>query len=163
MCRRRQRTREELNEVWKEVEISQEKLYQEGLEEYPKSGVVPGNLLMVAWVAAGTIGCWFLNPIIAWIYLAFALMMVYLVLRRLVCRSCYYHDRRCALGWGKLAALICKREDISKFSTGVGLKLAPMTYGLLSPVPVVALAFEDATDNYRTTAGGNLDIIRSSG
>ena len=119
--------------------MSKRKLYKEGLEEYPLKGVILGNIVMVAWVTVGTIGCWFLNPIIAWIYLAFALIMVGLVLRKLVCRGCYYYGKRCALGWGKLAALLSKREDISKFGTGVGQKLAPITYGLLTLVPLVTI------------------------
>ena len=64
--------------------MSEGKLYEEGLEKYPKMGLVLGNIVMVAWVTVGTIGCWFLNPIIAWIYLAFALIMV-----GVVCGSWY--------------------------------------------------------------------------
>jgi hypothetical protein len=126
--------------------MSEPKLYEDGLESYPKGVVISGNLLMVAWIAAGTIGCWFLNPFIAWIYLAFALIMVALVLRKLVCRGCYYHGRCCALGWGKLAALISKREDISKFGTGAGPKLAPLTYGLLILIPVITIIIFFFTD-----------------
>ena len=126
--------------------MSEQKLYEEGLEEYPKAGVISGNLLMVTWIAAGTIGCWFLSPLIAWIYLAFALIMVGLVLRKLVCSGCYYHGRRCALGWEKLATLISHGEDISKFGTGVGMKLAPMTYGLLALVPIVTIIISFFTD-----------------
>ena len=126
--------------------MSERKLYEEGLEEYPRAGAVSGNLLMVAWIAAGTIGCWFLSPVIAWIYLAFALIMVGLVLRKLVCRGCYYHGKWCALGWGKLAAFVSEREDMSKFGTGAGIKLAPMTYGLLTLVPIVTIVISFFTD-----------------
>lgn len=126
--------------------MSEQKLYEEGLEEYPRAGVILGNLLIAAWIATGTIGCWFLSPLIAWLYLAFALIMVGLVLRKLVCRGCYYHGKRCALGWGKLAALICDKEDVSKFSTSVGLKLAPMTYGLLTLVPLITIIVSFFTD-----------------
>ena len=112
-------------------------LYQDGLEEHPKSKIIFANIMMVFWIALGTIACWFLAPLIAWIYLAIAVVMVFIVLRKLVCTNCYYYDKWCSIGWGKLSALFFKRGDIENFKTSIGLKLAPLTYGLLSLVPLI--------------------------
>lgn len=95
---------------------------------------------MAAWVALGTIGCWFLSPLGAWLYLAFAIIMVGVVLRRLVCVDCYYYGKWCATGWGKLSALMFAKGDERRFGSGLGQRLAPITYGLLIAVPVVFIA-----------------------
>ncbi len=113
------------------------KIYQEGLEESPKARIISGNIIMLLLFALGTIACWFFNPIIAWIYLAFAVIMVGNVLRKLVCTNCYYYDRWCPIGWGKLAALLFKKGDISNFDSSIGIKLAPPTYGIISFVPMI--------------------------
>ena len=115
------------------------KLYEQGLEEYPRSSIIIGNLAMATWIALGTIGCWFLSPLGAWIFLAFAVVMVGVVLRKLVCTNCCYYGKWCGIGWGKLSALMFSKGDEEKFSTSLGLKLAPITYGILTVVPVVFL------------------------
>lgn len=114
-------------------------IFEQGLEEYPKAGMVLGNLVMILWIASGTIACWFLHPLAAWIYLALAVITVGIVLRKLVCTNCYYYDKWCGTGWGKLAALLFKQGSIEKFDTSIGVKLAPLTYGLLTLVPLVLI------------------------
>jgi len=94
---------------------------------------------MATWIALGTIACWFLTPTGAWVFLAFALIMVGVVLRKLVCTNCYYYDKWCSTGWGKLAALMFSKGDEDKFSTSLGQKLAPITYGILTVVPIIFL------------------------
>ena len=78
--------------------------YEAGLEEHPKSTIIFGNLVMLIWFALGAISCWFFIPLIAWIYLAFAIIMVGIVLRKIVCTNCYYYGKWCHIGWGKLSA-----------------------------------------------------------
>ncbi len=119
--------------------IKEIKMYEEGLEEYPKEGIVIGNLLMFLWIALGTIACWFLSSLFAWVYLAFAIIMVFLILRKLVCTNCYYYDKWCSIGWGKLAALFFKKGNVKKFSTSAGIKIAPFFYGSLTLIPLVIL------------------------
>ena len=112
-------------------------IYQDGFEEHPKSKIIFGNLMMILWIALGTIGCWFFTPLVAWIYLTIAIVMVFFVLRKIVCTNCYYYDKWCSIGWGKLSALFFKKGDIESFKTSIGLKLAPLTYGLLSLIPLI--------------------------
>lgn len=115
------------------------KIYEQGLEEYPKVGIFIGNLLMLIWIALGTIGCWFVYPFVSWIYLAFAIIMVGIVLRMLLCTSCYYYDKWCCLGWGKLSGLLFKKGNIEEFNTSIGQKLAPATYGILTLIPLILI------------------------
>jgi hypothetical protein len=112
------------------------KIYEQGLEDYPKISVAIGNLFMILWIALGAVACWFLYPFVAWIYLV-AIIMVFVVLCKVVCTNCYYYDKWCCMGWGKLSALFFKKASIEKFNTSIGLKLAPLTYGLLTLIPLI--------------------------
>ena len=114
------------------------KLYEKGLEKYPFSGVLIGNFFMLLWIFIGAISSWFLNPFLAVVFLILALIMVYVVLRKLVCTNCYYYGKRCGIGWGMLSALMFKKGDINKFGKGTGMKLAPMVYvGLFMILPII--------------------------
>ena len=115
------------------------KIYEQGLEEYPKTSAVIGNLFMIFWIALGTTACWLSYPLIAWIYLAFAVIMVFVVLRKLACPNCYYYDKWCNIGWGKLCALFFKKGDIEKINTSLGIKIAPLVYGSLTLIPFILL------------------------
>lgn len=112
-------------------------IYKEGLERYPKAIIFWGNFLIILWILLGTIACRFFCPLIALIYLLFAVAMIGFVLRKLLCTNCYYYKRRCSLGWGKLSALFFKGGSIEKFNAGYGQKLASLTYGLLTVIPVI--------------------------
>ena len=115
------------------------KIYEKGLEEFPKSRVFLGNFMMLLWFAAGAAACWLFHPLAAWIYIGIVVIQVYILLRKLVCTNCWYYDRWCSLGWGKLSALLFKKGSIEKFRTCVGIRLAPPTYGLLALVPMVLI------------------------
>lgn len=112
------------------------RLYEQGTEESPITQIIFGNIMMLAWIAIGTISCWFIHPVIALFYLSFAIIMVFIVLRKLVCTNCYYYGKRCSIGWGKLSAMLFSRGNIEKFSTCTGVKVAPLTYGLLTLIPL---------------------------
>ena len=111
--------------------------YEQGIEESPISQIVFGNIMMVGWIVMGTIACWFVHPMIAWGYLPVAIIMVFIVLRKLVCTNCYYYGKRCPIGWGKLSAMLFNQGNIERFSTCAGVKVAPLTYGLLTLIPLV--------------------------
>ena len=115
------------------------KLYEQGLEKHPLKTVVLSNLAMIIWIALGTLSCWFLYPLAAWIYLALALIMVGFVLRKIVCTNCYYYGKWCSTGWGKLSALLFKEGEMEKFSKSIGVRIAPLVYGLMSLVPAILL------------------------
>jgi hypothetical protein len=109
----------------------------EGREEYSRAAVIDANLAVLLWIALGTDACYFFNHIVAWVFLGVALLLVFVVLRWLVCTNCYYYGKRCASGWGKLSSVMFKQGDIEKFNEGIGIKLAPVIYGSLTLVPLV--------------------------
>ena len=118
---------------------SELKIYEQGCEQFGLASIIFGNLAMLVWIGLGTACCWFFqffHHIAAWAYLGVAVLMVFVVLRRVVCVNCYYYGKRCPIGWGKLAALMFKQGSMDKFATSIGVKLAPATYGLLSLIPI---------------------------
>lgn len=115
------------------------KIYEQGLEKFPKANIILGNSLILIWIGLGTIACWFFSPIAGYLYIAFAITMVYIILRKLVCTNCYYYSKWCSLGWGKLSALFFKKGDIQKFSSCPGIKMAGPTYGLLCFIPLALI------------------------
>ena len=115
------------------------KIYEQGLEEYPRKAIIIGNFTMIAWVILGTIACWFFKPLIAWIYLGFFIVMVGIILRGLLCPNCYYYNKWCCLGWGRLSALFFRKRSINDFSFGLGQNLAPVVYGFLAVIPLILI------------------------
>jgi hypothetical protein len=127
------------------------KLNEKGVEQYPMSRVVLGNILMILWIVVGTIAVWFFSPLVATLYLIVAVVTVYVILRKLVCTNCYYYDKWCSMGWGKLAAALFKQGRIEEFNESIGLRLAPIIYGLLTifPLIVVIVAIIAEIDFYK--------------
>ena len=119
--------------------VSQAKLYNPGVEEYPKTGIIQRNIMMILWIALGTIACWLVHPLIGWLYFAFSTKMVFIVLRKMVCTNCYYYSKWCSTGWGKLSCMLFKKGKIETFRTSTGIKIAPFTYALLTLVPLTLL------------------------
>lgn len=119
--------------------VNKIKLNDKGLEEYPKSTIIFGNIIMLLIMTVGTIAVWFLIGIWAWLYLAISFIMVYIVMRKLVCKNCYYYGKWCALGWGKLSSSLFKKGKIEDFPDNPSLKFAPAVYGLMMFVPVIAI------------------------
>ncbi len=122
------------------------RLYEKGVEQYPPGAILLNNLVMVVWILLGTVACWLVNPLVAWMFLALAVLMIYVVLRKLVCTNCYYYDRWCHMGWGKLSALMFKKGDPQKFSTSAGIKMAPFVYGALTVIPIILLLISMVTN-----------------
>jgi len=117
--------------------VEETKLYEKGLDEYSMVQAIFANIVMIIWIALGAVACWFFNSLLGLIYLVFALVMTYIVLRKLVCPNCFYHGKCCHMGWGKLSALLSKEGDIEDFSNSIGLKVAPLSYGLLTLIPLI--------------------------
>jgi len=119
------------------VTKEEKKLFHEGLEEYSISTVFIENLFMFLWIAVGTFLCWIFIPLIAYIYLAFGLIMVLYVMRMLVCKNCYYYDKHCHTGWGKLSAVYCRQGEMNDFGRGISGAIIPIFYGLMALLPLI--------------------------
>jgi hypothetical protein len=114
-------------------------LYEPGLTEYPKGGIILANLFVGSILGMGTVLCWFLSPLLAGLYIGWAVLTVFFVSRRLTCPNCYYHGKWCSVGWGKLSGLLARRGDIDEFGNDVAARLAPVTYSLLILVPLISI------------------------
>jgi hypothetical protein len=73
-------------------------------KEYSKTLLTLGNLGIALWIVISAIVCWFFNPLLGWFFLVSAFVMIFVILRRLGCNSCYY-CKTCTMGFGKLADL----------------------------------------------------------
>lgn len=115
-------------------------LYDEGLEKYPLRDVILGNATFAALLAAGTASCWLISPVFGVAYLVVFAALTYGLLRRLTCTRCYYFGKRCGSGWGLLSSACFSRRPLEEFNESPGVKLAPLVYGLMMLVPLIALA-----------------------
>jgi len=108
------------------------------LKEYSKSLLVLGNLGIALWIVVSAIACRFFNPLLGWFFLVSAFVMVFVILRRLGCNSCYY-CKSCTMGFGKLADLFFGSGYMAGVNSSIKLKIV-FVYGLLGLVPIVFLA-----------------------
>jgi hypothetical protein len=96
--------------------------------------LVLGNLGLLAWVFLASASVLFFNPVYGWLYLIFLVVMVYAVLRRLGCSSCYL-CKACTSGFGRLAGDFFGRGCLKKECVGGRLGVVVFMYVLLLPVP----------------------------
>ena len=95
--------------------MEKQKLYGKGLENYPKATVFLTNVLLLLWFGFAAYGMSALRfaglPIISIIYLLFAIIMLGLILRKHLCTHCYYYNKLCGTGWGKLSSCLFKEKS----------------------------------------------------
>jgi len=120
--------------------MKEEKLYKEGLEDYPIGCVIGQNILFLAYFGIGFMGMLPLRihgfPIISVLYALFLIIMLLLVLRKHLCAHCYYYGKLCSTGWGKLSVLMFG-ENSGNYQLGV--KLAGVTWILVTAIPIVGI------------------------
>jgi hypothetical protein len=108
------------------------------VKEYSKSLLVLGNLGIALWIVVSAVACWFFNPLLGWFFLVSAFALVFVILRRLGCNSCYY-CKSCTMGFGKLADLFFGSGHMAGVNSSIRLKIV-FVYGLLGLVPLIFLA-----------------------
>ena len=120
--------------------MKEEKLYKEGLENYPIGCVIGQNIFFLAYFGIGFIGMLPLQilgfPIISVLYALFLIIMLLFVLRKYLCTHCYYYGKICSTGWGKLTALMFKKNS---GNYQLGVKLAGITWILATAIPIVGI------------------------
>jgi len=120
--------------------MEKQKLYEGGLENYSKSTVVLTNVLLLLWFGFAAYGMSALRfaglPVISILYLLFAIVMLGFVLRKHLCTHCYYYSKLCGTGWGKLSSRLFKEKS---GNYELGMKLAGLTWGLLTIVPIIVI------------------------
>jgi len=105
---------------------------------YSKRLLTAGNLAIALWIVISAIACWFFNPILGWVFLIAAFGLIFVILRRLGCSSCYY-CKSCTMGFGKLADLFFGQGYMAGINSSLTLKII-FVYGLLGIVPIAFLA-----------------------
>lgn len=113
---------------------------EEKLEFTPKL-LIFGNLAVLVWVVLSFLSVWFFNSIYSWLYLAFLAFIIYAVLRRLGCSSCY-KCKTCTSGFGRLADDFFGRGFTKRESVGNRLGLVAFVYFLLFPLPAAFLCIK---------------------
>jgi hypothetical protein len=103
------------------------------------------------------VAVWFYNSIAGWIFLLFALFTVFVILRRLGCKSCYY-CKACTMGFGRISALFFGNRSLKDPKETYGLGTAVFCYILIGPLPItiVAISLIQAFDIFKATVLGSL-------
>jgi hypothetical protein len=108
--------------------------------EFTQKLLVLGNLGLLAWVFLAFLGILFYNQIYGWLYLLLEAVVIYLILRRIGCSSCY-KCKTCTSGFGRLAGAFFGKGYIKKESVGNRLGLIAFVYFMLLPLPATILLF----------------------
>ena len=120
--------------------MERQKLYEKGLENYPKARVVLTNVSLIIWFGFTAYGMSALKlsglPSVSIVYLFFTFVMLGFILRKHLCTHCYYYSKWCGSGLGKLSS--CLFEEKSG-NYELGMKMAGLTWGLLTVVPMIAI------------------------
>ena len=123
---------------WHNMELRE--LNEDGSEESKKSYVLFENILILVLVMLGFFGMYSLGvrgiPVVSISYVIFTVLMLVFVLRKHLCTSCYYYDKRCHCGWGKIASLFYKKNT---GSYELGGKLALLTWGIIMGFPIIVM------------------------
>jgi hypothetical protein len=106
--------------------------------EFKRQLLVLGNLGFLAWIFLAFFGILFYNQIYGWAYLLLEAAVIYLILRRLGCSSCY-KCKTCTSGFGRLAGAFFGKIYVKKESVGNRLGLILFVYFLLFPFPTAIL------------------------
>lgn len=117
-----------------------QKLYEKGLEKYSLLGAIGQNLFFVFYFSVAFIGMYSLQiakfPIVSVVYIIFLGIMLIFVLRKHSCTHCFYYEKVCGTGWGKLAACLFKKNS---GNYELGGKLAGVTWMLAMFFPLIGM------------------------
>ena len=112
--------------------------------ETVKSRFAAGNLIAILWILLGTFACWLVNPWLGWFFLGFSTFSVYLIIRRLLCNSCYY-CKSCTKGLAKLSILFLGANRIPGQSNGSIKGMTIFVYIVLAIIPSALLIYSLAS------------------
>ena len=113
-----------------------------GLEEYPVTWVIGQNIFFIVYFGVGVTGLWGIQihgiPILSISYIVFLVTMLIFILRKTLCTRCSYYGRRCNTGWGLLSSWMFKKRA---GSNSIGVKLAGVTWLLVSLIPIIGISY----------------------
>ena len=121
--------------------MNRQQLYEDGIEEAKKAYAAFENMLFIALFVLGFMGMFKLTliglPLVSVSYALFIVIMLGFVLRKHLCTQCYYYDKWCHCGWGKLSSAMFKKDAGNQ---ELGGKLAQLTWGIIMGVPIIGMA-----------------------
>ena len=85
--------------------------------DFTRKLLVLGNLALLAWVFLAFFSVLLYNWLYSWVYLLLLAFIVYAVLRRIGCGSCY-QCKTCTSGFGRLAGEFFGKGFVKKASVG---------------------------------------------
>ncbi len=103
-----------------------------------KSLLLSGTSLLSIWVVLGTLSIYLINPLFGWLFLGFSAFAVLIIIRRLLCNSCYY-CKSCTKGFAKLSKLTLGSKHIPGISKGSTIGMATTMYAILTVIPSAVL------------------------
>jgi hypothetical protein len=106
--------------------------------DFTRKFIIWGNLALLAWVLLAFVGVLFYTPLYSFLYLIVDAIVIYAILRRLGCSSCY-KCKACSSGFGRMAGSFFGRGFVKKESVGNRIALIGFTYFLLLPLPAAVL------------------------
>ena len=107
--------------------------------EFSRLLLVLGNLGLLAWVFLASFGLFFYSQLYGWVYLLALSFIIYAILRRMGCSSCY-KCKACTSGLGRLAGAFFGRGFVKRESVDNRIGVVVFVYALLLPVPVAFLS-----------------------
>lgn len=108
-------------------------------EEYPVSHVIWSNLVCLIALLIAFFGMYpILNGLVSAAHIL-VFILLWLALRKSVCSACYYYDKRCGTGWGKIASFFYKKTEKEE---KIAPKLAFFTWVVwFAVVPAIVLLY----------------------
>ena len=107
--------------------------------DFSRNLVVFGNLTLIGWALMASLSLTFSNPLYAWLLLLFTVAIIFLILRRLGCSSCY-NCKSCTSGFGRLAGWFFGSRENKDLNNKTALVFVAVTYCLLIPIPLSTLS-----------------------
>ncbi len=107
--------------------------------EASKSLFFSGTSTLAIWIVLGTLATLLINTLFGWLFLGFSAFVVLVVIRRLLCNSCYY-CKSCTKGFAKLSKLSLSGNRIPGVGKSSTLGMAATMYIVLSVIPGALLA-----------------------
>jgi hypothetical protein len=108
--------------------------------DFTRKLLILGNFTLLAWVFLAFFSVLLYNWLYGWVYLLLLAFMVYAVLRRIGCGSCY-QCKTCTSGFGRLAGAFFGKGFVKKASIGNRLGVVTFIYFLLLPLPAALVSF----------------------
>ncbi len=113
-----------------------------GREQFPLSWIAAENLLyLTMWILAGYLLWPIFNPILTILW-AVIVLVIQIMLKKHNCSGCYYYNKLCHLGWGKISSALFKQDS---GDPEIGIKLS--LFYIVSPpiILIISIIYEFLT------------------